>query len=198
MATSLFYMVDRWVDGRIADDVSSFRHLVYQRYSKWVVACCMVLAGLSMYYWLQFATVIKLRWLVGGCCCSVHLIFLRVKWYRWLKPVVVAAVFSWVMMAGLPVISMVVYGFIFGFTLLNLCVHSAIETKRPWLLWACLLCWVMSIGLAMTALPYWSLVTIFALGPLLYVLLVTYSKRLEYWYELGSLFMRYHFWWLMV
>ncbi|MGC6367838.1 MAG: hypothetical protein ACON35_07585 [Candidatus Marinamargulisbacteria bacterium] len=187
MATSLFYMVDRWVDGRIAEDVSSSRHLVYQRHSKWVGACCMVLAGFNMYYWLQFATVIKLRWLVGGCCCGAHLIFLRVKRYRWLKPLVVAAVFSWVMVAGLPVIYMAVYGFIFGLTLLNLCVHSAIETKRPWLPWSCLLCWVMSVGLAIIALPYWWLVTIFGLGPLLYVPLVLYSKRLVYWYELGEL-----------
>ena len=77
MATSLFYMVDRWVDGRIAEDVSSSRHLVYQRHSKRVLACCMVLAGLSMYYWLQFATVIKLRWLVGGVV-AVRILFFYV------------------------------------------------------------------------------------------------------------------------
>ena len=187
MATSLFYMIDRLVDARIDAGSQSFRHLLYSRYPWWMMVSCIILGSMSMYCWLQFSMPIKFRLLYGGICCVAHLALLYFKWYRCIKPLVVAAVFSWVMVAGLPVISIVIYGFIFALTLLNLCVHAAIETKLPLLLWVCLFCSMMGVGLVMIALPYWWLVTVFALGPLLYVPLLLYSKRLAYWYELGEL-----------
>ena len=187
IATSLFYMIDRLIDARIDSYSQSFRHLLYSRYPWWMMVSCIVLGCMGMYCWLQFGMPIKCRLMYAGTFGVAHLALLYFKWYRCIKPVVVAAVFSWVMVAGLPVISIVIYGFIFALTLLNLCVHAAIETKLPWLRWACLLCWVMGVGLAMTALPYWWLVIVIALGPLLYVPLVFYSNRLVYWYELGEL-----------
>ena len=187
VSTSLLYMVDRWLDGRIDEGSQFFRHLLYSRYPWWMMVSCIVLGSMSMYCWLQFTMPIKFRLLYGGICCVGHLVLLYFKWYRCIKPLIVAVIFSWVMVAGLPIISLAIFGVIFGLTLLNLCVHSAIETKLPWLPWACLFCWVMSVGLAIIALPYWWLVTIFGLGSLLYGPLVIYSKRLVYWYEFGEL-----------
>ena len=129
----------------------------------------------------------------AGTFGVAHLALLYFKWYRCIKPVVVAAVFSWVMVAGLPVISIVIYGFIFALTLLNLCVLHALKTKLPWLRWACLLCWLMGVGLAAAAL-YWWLVIIFALGPLLYVPLVFIPIDWCTGMSWGNLFICYHFW----
>ena len=129
---------------------------------------------------------IKFRLLYGGICCVGHLLLLYFKWYRCIKPLVVAAVFSWVMVAGLPVISMIAYGFIFGLTLLNLCVHAAIETNGFWLRCACIMFWLITVSFLAVALPNGWFVIIFGFGTLLYAPLVHYSKRLTYWYELGE------------
>ena len=145
----------------------------------WVA--CVYIIGCNFHCLLRFV-----GWL-GRVVAVRTSLFLRVRWYGWLKPVAVAAIFSWVMVAGLPTISVAILGVIFGFTLLNLWVHACIETTVPWLPWACLVCWVMSMGLAMMVLPYWWLMIIFGLSSVLYVPLVIYSTRLVYWYELGEL-----------
>lgn len=186
MATSLFYMIDRWVDARIDAGPQCFRHVLYSRYPWWMMVSSIILGSMSMYCWLHFTMPIKLRLLYGGICCFGHLVLLYFKWYRYIKPLVVAAVFSWVMVVGLPVISMIVYGFTFGLTLLNLWVHAAIETNAFWLRCACVMCWLIMFAFSVVALPNGWFVIIFGFGTLLYAPLVHYSKRLIYWYELGE------------
>lgn len=186
MATSLFYMIDRLVDARIDAEPQFFRHVLYSRYPWWMMVSCIILGSMSMYCWLQFSMPIKFRLLYGGICCVAHLALLYFRWYRCIKPLVVAAVFSWVMVAGLPVISMIVYGVIFGLTLLNLCVHAAIETNALWLRCACIMFWVIMVAFLVVALPNGWLVIVFGFGTLLYAPLVHYSKWLIYWYELGE------------
>ena len=188
MATSLFYLLDRYVDLLWGKALLSRRHFIYRDHINYVIVSLVLLGMGAFWFWLSLMDGHQRGLMMAAVFFIGHLLLVQFSWYQLLKPVVVASLFTYVM-AMFHVVSFIHWGvaLIFICTLLNLYFHDCVETQRFAVTGRMgffilgILCCVYQLGGSWYGIVIWG---IFMAG---YAVLLRYSNNIAHWYEWGEL-----------
>lgn len=184
-AVSLVYMLDRYRDLHLAVGVNG-RHQVYKGKDVLVIISGLGLAAGAFFYWFALGVVDKYVILSCTGVVGIHLWLLSFKAYSRIKDLVVACVFTVVMMLGrfeLTSITIVI-GL---YSLLNLRCHRFIEigmNKKDYVQLALLSCVIIvlvsTIGIIKADAWLW------AIACFGHMMIAYIGKKNRYWYEAGE------------
>lgn len=182
---SAVYIVDRNRDLMLGIGDTK-RHQVYHDRIGWVFGSvfCLGIGGLA--YWLSLDGLAKLILLFCFVVVVFHFWLLKFNWYHWIKSLLVAFLFTVVMMVGhLHLVWMVLL--IASFCLYNLKMHDLVE--RKWGLFD--FARFITLAIAVLILAWFNvgfswlfLVWFVSVGG--HLLLVVLGSKFNYWFELGD------------
>jgi hypothetical protein len=186
VVTSFFYMCDRCLDEGLGHETVSPRHKIYSMHSRGRNLSLLVLGIISVVFWWSLP--VHTQRLLAACAgiFVMHAILISVSWYSRGKDVVVAFVFSMVMVI-FSSSTVAWWALIFLYALFNLRAHRAIEYPNGgggiwwWAANALLTVTIFSVAVSI----HWAWGVSFGIGLGLHALLVKWPPR--YWYEWGEL-----------
>ncbi len=181
--TSFFYLVDRLVDLYLVKVSLNARHIVYHQRLFLIVSSCFFLGGGSFLFWLK--TSVKFELFVLFLFFMGHICALHFSFYRFIKPFVVASIFTMVMILFYPLsFFSLVAGLIFSFTLLNLVIHEWFETNHKAYCFLAVslsvIVLILAVQLNYMALFIWLLALMGHFG------LMRFFSTSHYWFEFGE------------
>ncbi len=131
MATSLCYMIDRCMDAMWGHDSHSHRHRLYANHPIALIASVVILSLIALVFWYHLPTNAQWQLLGLGVGFMVHLACLYLQWYRSLKAIPTALIFTLVMLTIASIPNLPTWGaLIFVYALLNLHMHTCMEHRK--------------------------------------------------------------------
>ena len=189
MASSMCYMCDRCIDYVWGQDSHSHRHNVYANHPVALIASLLILGLISVLFWLYLPHQAQWQLLGLGVGFMAHLACLSLQWYRSLKAIPTALIFTLVMLTIANVPNIASWGvLIFVYALLNLHIHTCMEHRHGHWLTPFQMGTTIGIGclvlLASYSIQPW-FAGCFGMGIVAHWgLLLT---RTQYWFEWGEL-----------
>ncbi|MEK9726596.1 MAG: hypothetical protein VW397_00665 [Candidatus Margulisiibacteriota bacterium] len=184
--TSLFYILDRVFDLYLDSNELCERHFIYQNRYVPLGISLIVLGCPSIIFWLLLPTLLKFYLFLIFCIYVAHLVALKIKYYHFLKPFIVAFIFTLIMVVFYEqiIVSQLVF-FIYSYTCLNLVGHEFIELKRMWYFYGCILLSIITIFFAIQISHLF--MTFVLISVTMYLVVIYFNERFKFWFECGEL-----------
>ena len=182
--TSFFYMMDRLVDLYFVKVSLNSRHFVYYHRPVSIIISFLFLGGGSFLFWFNISLRVEL--FVLFFIFLGHMSALYFSFYRYIKPLGVALIFTMVMLLFHDVsLFSVVGGLIFSCTLLNLVIHEWFERRQQIYV---ILIILLSMALLFLSFLFSPLALfIWMLPVIVNFVLMRYFSSTEYWFEYAEL-----------